>query len=197
MRLRRLVLAALLTGLASAPALAQDRIDGDTYANPRYGIEIAKPSSWHFITATMILDLAQKGAGAARSPRVDDPVKTAGFAVVLSAVPVLGRGFDPQVIVLVHELKEAPANLVATCEGLRTGMSDPEALSPTREVRLGDRPAARLDFQGLVDGAKVRATALCAVRERRVFVVVGQALAAEFGGVASTFETILGSFKLR
>jgi hypothetical protein len=54
-----------------------------------------------------------------------------------------------------------------------------------------------LDFKGYVDGALVRATALCTFQDRRAFVVVGQALAAEFDGEAGTFETILGSFRLR
>jgi hypothetical protein len=145
----------------------------------------------------MLLDLAQKAGGAPRAPRVDDPVAAAGFAVVVSKVPVLGQRVDPQAVVLVHDLKEAPASLVTTCEGLRTGMSDPETVQPAREVSLAGRPAVRLDFQGLVDGTRVRATALCTAQDRRVFVVVGQALATEFPAVAPSIETILASFKLR
>ena len=191
--------AAFLVGLAllAAPAAAQEKVEGDRYANPRYGIEISKPSSWYFITAGTVLDLARKAAPGAAPPATDDPVKAAGFATVITKVPMLGRGFDPQVIVLVYDLPREPAGLIPTCEGLRAGMNDPETVTPTREVTLDGRPAARLDFRGSVDGAAVRATALCALRERRAFVVVAQALAAEFEGAAGAFEQILASFRLR
>ena len=76
-------------------------------------------------------------------------------------------------------------------------MSEPETVAPTRTVAVDGRPAARLDFKGYVDGALVRATALCTFQDRRAFVVVGQSLAAEFDGEAATFDTILRSFKLR
>jgi hypothetical protein len=76
-------------------------------------------------------------------------------------------------------------------------MNEPETVTPTRSVAIDGRPAARLDFKGYVDGALVRATALCTFQGRRAFVVVGQALAAEFDGEASVFDTILRSFKLR
>ena len=180
-------------GLASA----QERVERNLYANPRYGIQITKPAGWYFITAGTILDLARRTAGAPRPNSDEDPVKAAGFAVVVSKVPVLGRGFDPQVIVLVHQLAQTPPNLLEACEGLRTGMNEPQTLLPTRQVQLDGKPAARLDFQGLVDGALVRATALCAIREGRAFVVVGQALATEFDTEARTFDTILASFHLK
>jgi hypothetical protein len=48
-----------------------------------------------------------------------------------------------------------------------------------------------------VDGALVRATALCTFQDRRAFVVVGQALATEFDAEASTFDAILQSFRIR
>ena len=48
-----------------------------------------------------------------------------------------------------------------------------------------------------MDGAQVRATALCTFQDRRAFVVVGQALATEFDAETVTFDTILRSFKLR
>ncbi|MGH7264781.1 MAG: hypothetical protein ACREMB_07975 [Candidatus Rokuibacteriota bacterium] len=76
-------------------------------------------------------------------------------------------------------------------------MTEPETVRPTRRLQLEGRPAARLDFQGLVDGAMVRATALCTFRERWAFVVVGQALSAEFDGEVSRFESILQSFTLK
>jgi hypothetical protein len=76
-------------------------------------------------------------------------------------------------------------------------MNAPETVTPTRPVRLEGRAAARLDFKGYVDGALVRAIALCTFQDRRAFVVVGQALAAEFEGEAGTFEAILQSFRLR
>ena len=195
----RVGLVLVATTLWAAPTLGQDRVDGNVYASARYGIQIAKPAAWHFITAQTALDLARKAAGPVGSgrPRGDeDPVRAAGFAVIVSKSPILGRTFDPQVIVLVNELADPPSDLVQVCESVRAGMTEPKTVTPTRETRLGETPAARLDFQGLVDGTPVRATALCVARDRRVFVVVGQALAADFASVASTFETILSSFRL-
>jgi hypothetical protein len=190
------LLAVWVWGLLAGPALGQERVEGNVYRNPRYGIEIAKPASWYFITAGTVFDLARKSPGGSRLRSSDDPVKATGFAVVVSKVPALGRGFDPQVIVLVYDLPQPPGALVETCEGLRSGMSDPETVTPTREVPLGGRPAARLDFRGSVDGAAVRATALCALRGQRAFVVVAQALLKDFEAAAPTFETILTSFRL-
>jgi hypothetical protein len=76
-------------------------------------------------------------------------------------------------------------------------MSDPETVTPTREVQLDGQRAARLDFRGNVDGAAVRATALCTLQGQRAFVVVAQALLKDFEGAAPTFETILSSFRLK
>lgn len=193
----RLGLAALAAVLAGGAALAQERVAGDLYVNPRYGIEIRKPAAWHFITAGTVIELAKRAGGFAQLRGEDDPVALAGFAVVVSKVPVLGRGFDPQVVVMVHELPEPPADLTRACDRLPGGMTEPETLRPSRAVRLGERPAVRLDFQGLVDGTLVRATALCTARGRQVFAVVAQALAAEFDGEFATFEAILGSFRVR
>ncbi|HEY7601640.1 MAG TPA: hypothetical protein VIB60_03950, partial [Methylomirabilota bacterium] len=103
----------------------------------------------------------------------------------------------PQVILAIQDLPRPPGDVVEACERLRSGMNDPENVMPTRPVRLDGRPAARLDFKGYVDGAQVRATALCTFQDRRAFVVAGQALAAEFDGEAGTFDTILRSFRLR
>ncbi len=193
-------LAGLLGPLAlslALPAPAQDQVDGDRYQNPRYGVHIEKPPRWHFITASMVMDLARKAAGMP-APRGDvDPVKAAGFAVIVSKVPVLGREVAPLVVLKVQDLRAAPTDVVEECERLRSGMTDPETVTPTRPVRLEGRPAARLDFKGFVDGTLVRATALCTFRDRRAFEVVGQALAAEFDGEAGTFDTILRSFRLR
>jgi len=193
----RIGLLVLATALWAAPAVGQERVEGNLYANTRYGIQVAKPASWYFITAGTILELAHKAAGTPRPRSDEDPVKAAGFAVIVSKVPTLGRAFDPQVVVMVHEVAQAPTNLTQTCEGLRTGMTEPETVKPTREIRVEGKPAARLDFQGLVDGSMVRATALCTFRGRQAFVVVGQALSADFDGEAPTFETILGSFRLQ
>ncbi len=195
-RLLRVVAAAAALG-AAPPAPAQDRIEGDAYSNPKYGIEITKPAAWHFITASTILDLAKKTAGGARVPGEEDPVKAAGFAVIVSKVPSLGRGVQPQVIVLVRPVPAASADLVKTCEALRSGMTEPETLRPARQLQVGGRPAARLEFQGLVDGDMVRATALCTVRDRQAFMVVGQALASEFDAEFPAFESILASFRVR
>ncbi len=188
---------ALLTVAAVGPAAAQDRIEGNAYSNAKYGIQISKPSSWHFITAATIVELARKQAGGRRIPGEDDPVKLAGFAVVLSKTPVLGREVQPQVVVLVRDVPAGTTELVKTCEGLRSGMTEPETLRPTRQIQLGSRPAARLEFQGLVDSDVVRATALCTVRDRQAFMVVGQALASEFDTEFPSFESILGSFRLK
>jgi hypothetical protein len=194
----RLVATALIAlALAAAPAAAQDKLDGNNYSNAKYGIQITKPPAWHFITATAILDLAKKSAGGGRIPGEEDPVKAAGFAVVVSKAPVLGRGVSPQVILVVRELPAPSADLVKTCESLREGMVEPETVRPTRQLQVGGRPAARLDFQGLVDSEMVRATALCTLRDRQAFMVVGQALSSEFDGDFANFESILGSFRLR
>jgi hypothetical protein len=179
------------------PAGAQERVEGNLYANTKYGIQLTKPPAWHFITAGTIVDLARRAGGAPRIRGDEDPVKVAGFAVIVSKVPQLGRSVVPHVVVLVHELAAPPGDVVEACEKLRTGMTEPETVRPTRQVSLDGRPAARLDFQGLVDGDMVRATALCTFRERQAFVVVGQALSAEFDGDFSTFETILAGFRLR
>jgi hypothetical protein len=193
----RWLLASLLAGALAAPAAAQDKVDGDRYQNPRYGIQIEKPSRWHFITASTVMDVARKAAGMPSSSGDVDPVKAAGFAVIVSKVPVLGREVAPQVVLTVQDLPKPPGDVVETCERLRSGMNDPETVTPTRPVRIDGRPAARLDFRGYVDGALVRATALCTFQDRRAFVVVGQALAAEFDGEAATFDAILRSFRLR
>ena len=187
----------LMVAAATAPALAQDRIEGDRYQNPRYGIQIEKPPRWHFITAATVMDIARKAAGLGASPADADPVKAAGFAVIVSKSPTLGREVSPQVILAVQDLPRPPGDVVEACERLRSGMNDPENVMPTRPIRLDGRPAARLDFKGYVDGAQVRATALCTFQDRRAFVVVGQALATEFDAETVTFDTILRSFKLR
>lgn len=199
MRSRALV---ALLALLALPAVAtrgdaQERVEGNSYVNERHGIRITKPPSWHFITARAVVELAKQAGGGARLRGEDDPVKLAGFAVIVSKVPMVGREVAPQVIVVIQELPQPPDDLARTCERLRSGMTEPETLAPTRLVDLGGRPAARLDFQGLVDGAMVRATALCAVRGQTAFVVVGQALAAEFQSEFSTFDGILRSFQLR
>jgi hypothetical protein len=194
---RRLGLLVLGLAVSVVPAGAQDRVDGDRYQNPRYGIQIEKPSRWYFITATTVMDLARKAAGMSAPSGDADAVKAAGFAVIVSKVPVLGREVAPQVVLMVQDLPKPPGDVVETCERLRSGMNDPETVAPTRAVRLDGRPAARLDFRGYVDGALVRATALCTFQDRRAFVVVGQALATEFDGEAGTFETILRTFRLR
>jgi hypothetical protein len=189
------VLLALTLGAASA--WGQDQISGDRYANPRYGIEITKPSSWHFITAQMIVDLAKRSSGGGSLRGEDDPVKLAGFAVIVSKVASLGREIAPQVVLLVHERQEPPQDLVRACEGLRTGMNDPETVTETQTVSLAGRPAARLDFRGNIAGATVRAAALCTFRGRQAFVVAAQALTGDFEGALPAFESILASFKLR
>lgn len=194
-RLGTLVL--LLGAALTDPAAAQDRVDGDRYQNPRYGVQIEKPSRWHFITASTVIDVARKAAGMPALSGDVDPVKAAGFAVIVSKAPILGREVAPQVVLMVHDLPQAPGNVVEACERLRSGMTEPETVAPTRSVRIDGRPAARLDFRGYVDGALVRATALCTFQDRRAFVVAGQALAADFDGEAGTFDTILRSFKLR
>jgi hypothetical protein len=187
----------LMVAVATAPALAQERIEGDRYQNPRYGIQIEKPPRWHFITASTVMDIARKAAGLGPPPADADPVKAAGFAVIVSKSPTLGREVTPQVILAVQDLPRPPGDVVEACERLRSGMNDPENVMPTRPIRVDGRPAARLDFKGYVDGAQVRATALCTFQDRRAFVVVGQALATEFDAETVMFDTILRSFKLR
>jgi hypothetical protein len=197
-RVARVGLCVLIAaGAGVVPVGAQERVQGDVYTNARYGLQISKPTTWHFLTAGMIVDLARKTAGAKPLAGNEDPVKVAGFAVIISKEPTLGREVVPQVVLLVHELRERPADLVKTCEGLRAGMNEPETVEPTREVRIDGRPAARLDFRGLVDGAAVRARALCTFRDRQAFVVAAQALAVDFDREAGTFETILSSFTLK
>ena len=188
---------ALCVAALWTPAAAQDRVDGDRYQNPRYGIEISKPSRWYFITATMIMDIARKSARMAPPGGDADPVKTAGFAVIVSKIPTLGRDAAPLVVLRVEDLPSAPTDVIATCERLRGGVTDPETVVPTRVISIDGRPAAQLDFKGYVDLAPVRATALCTFQGRRAFVVVGQALASEFDAEAGTFDTILRSFRLR
>ena len=68
------VLALALSAALAGPATAQDRIDGDRYQNPRYGIQIEKPPRWHFITASTVMDVARKAAGMAAPPADADPV---------------------------------------------------------------------------------------------------------------------------
>src|SRR5262245_64150469 len=102
-------LALLLTvAVAAGSAAAQDRIEGDRYQNPRYGIQIEKPSGWHFITATTVMDIARKAAGLAGPPAEADAVKAAGFAVIVSKSPTLGREVTPQVILAIQDLPRPP-----------------------------------------------------------------------------------------
>ena len=187
----------LTVAVVAGSAAAEDRIEGDRYQNPRYGIQIEKPPRWHFITATTVMDVARKAAGLAAPPADADPVKAAGFAVIVSKSPTLGREVTPQVILAIQDLPRPPGDVIEACERLRSGMNEPENVMPTRPVRLDGRPAARLDFKGYVDGALVRATALCTFQDRRAFVIVGQALSTEFDAETVTFDTILRSFKLR
>jgi hypothetical protein len=196
---RRRLLVALLPalGLAALPAVAQEKVEGNVYTNPKYGIQITKPASWHFITAATIVDLARRAGGAAKIRGDEDPVKLAGFAVIVSKVPQLGRGVQPQVVLVLQEVPAPPTDLVESCEKLRSGMTEPETLRPTRRVDLQGRPAARLDFQGIVDADVVRATALCTYKERQAFFVVAQALASEFDTEFSAFESIISSFRLK
>ncbi len=53
----------LILAFLAVPAPAQDRVDGDRYQNPRYGVQIEKPPGWHFITASTVMELARKSAG--------------------------------------------------------------------------------------------------------------------------------------
>jgi hypothetical protein len=188
---------ALATVVAGTSAAAQDEIQGHVYQNRRHAIEISKPPGWYFITAGMIVELAKRSAGQATLRGEDDPVKLTGMAVIVSKTPSLGVEMTPHVVLRVLELKETPGDPGKVCDTVRAGMSDSEAVSAPRAVRLGARPAARIDFRGTVDGALVRATALCAVRERQAFAVVGQALAADFDADLAQFERILQSFKAR
>jgi hypothetical protein len=189
-------LALLLAAAVITVATGQERVEGDRYTHPGYGIQIDKPARWHFITAATVLALAQRAAGvpAKADP---DPVKTAGFAVIISKVPTLGRDFDPQVVVLVQNAPQTPTDLVVACEQLRSGMSEPEAVKPPQRIEVDGKPAVRLDFVGYVDGAPVRASALCAFRDRRAYFVVAQALSSGFDAEAATFDTILQSFHVR
>jgi hypothetical protein len=186
----------LMVAVATAPALAQERIEGDRYQNPRYGIQIEKPPRWHFITASTVMDIARKAAGLGAPPADADPVKTAGFAVIVSKSPTLGREVSPQVILAVQDLPRPPGTWWSRGrERLRSGMNDPENVAdPTGPPRRPSGGAARL--QGLRGRAQC-AHALCTFQDRRAFVVVGQALATEFDAETVTFDTILRSFKLR
>lgn len=195
--MRALRVLGLLVAVVATPGLAQDKVEGNLYSNAKYGVQITKPPNWHFITAGTIVDLAKKAGGGGKIRGDEDPVKLAGFAVIVSRAPVLGRGIEPQVVLMIHELAAPPPDTVTTCERLRSGMTEPETVRPTRQLQFEGRLAARLDFQGLVDGAMVRATALCTFRDRQAFVVVGQALSSEFDAEFSRFESILQSFKLK
>ena len=64
-RLALLGVLQLILAFLAVPAPAQDRVDGDRYQNPRYGVQIEKPPGWHFITASTVMELARKSAGMA------------------------------------------------------------------------------------------------------------------------------------
>jgi hypothetical protein len=185
-----------LAGVLGPEASAQEKVEANRYTNPRYGIEVDKPAGWYFITAGTVLGLAQKAAGA-RPKVAPDPVKAAGFAVIISKVPSLGRDFDPQVVVLVQETERAPADLVEACGQLRSGMVEPEMVRAPQRVQIDGKPAVRLDFLGYVDGAAVRASALCTFRDRRAYFAVAQALVSSFDGETALFDVILQSFHVK
>src|SRR5262249_2612642 len=154
-------------------AVSQEKVEGDRYSNALYGLQIDKPGDWYFITAGTVLELAQKMAGARARPS-PDPVKTAGVAGILSKGPTLGRDFDRQVVGLVEETEKSPADLAEACGKLRSGMAEPEMVRAPQRVQVDGKPAVRLDFLGYVDGAAVRASALCTFRDRRAYFAVAQ-----------------------
>ena len=188
----------ILPALVAVPpaAVAQEQVEGNRYTNGRYGMQIDKPANWYFITAGTVIELARKVAGARPAPDAD-PVKTAGFAVIVSKVPILGRDFDPQVVVLVQETDAVPTDLVAACEKLRSGMTEPETVRAPQRVEIDGQPAVRLDFLGYVDGVAVRAGALCTFRNRRAYFAVAQALVTDFDGETAAFDAILQSFRVK
>ena len=188
----------ILPALVAVPpvAVAQEQVEGNRYTNGRYGMQIDKPANWYFITAGTVIELARKVAGARPAPDAD-PVKTAGFAVIVSKVPILGRDFDPQVVVLVQETDAVPTDLVAACEKLRSGMTEPETVRAPQRVEIDGQPTVRLDFLGYVDGVAVRAGALCTFRNRRAYFAVAQALVTDFDGETAAFDAILQSFRVK
>jgi hypothetical protein len=142
-----------------------------------------------------VLALARRAAGGASRPPGADPVREAGFAVIVARAPVLGRTLAPHVIVRVEE--PAPPDAAAACVGPLPGLGDAEPLGAPRPVEVDGRPAVRLDLRGRVDDESVRAAALCLVRDARAYVLVAQAPAAEFAAAAPALEAILGSFRAR
>src|SRR5262249_22982145 len=97
----------------------------------------------------------------------------------------------------VEETEKSPADLAEACGKLRSGMAEPEMVRAPQRVQVDGKPAVRLDFLGYVDGAAVRASALCTFRDRRAYFAVAQALVASFDGEAASFDTILRSLHVR
>ena len=126
-------------------------------------------------------------------------MKAAGFAVIVSKVPSSAGRSPPQVVSGgARPSSGLPADVIAACERLRSGMNDPETVTPTRAPSASNgRPAARLDFQGYVDGASSAPPRSAPSRTAAPSWWSGQALAAEFDADALTFDTILRSFRLR
>jgi len=90
-----------------------------------------------------------------------------------------------------------PTDLVAACEKLRSGMTEPETVRAPQRVEIDGQPAVRLDFLGYVDGVAVRAGALCTFRNRRAYFAVAQALVTDFDGETAAFDAILQSFRVK
>lgn len=150
----------LLVALAGATilsriALAQEQIRGNVYANPALGLEITKPSTWHFLLGPQLHREVGEGEPAATGADGLPPgaamAQIPGRSRVVLAIADTRPARDSRALVLIA-LEAPPGDLGAASlsslaasffEELRGRLEDLQVISPPTPTVLGDLQAVR------------------------------------------------------